>query len=61
MVRLVEPYSLRKTKTKNVLLYVYSLYKGNEVQNAIRSYDIYKITNIEITEQQFTPRYMVEI
>jgi predicted nucleotidyltransferase component of viral defense system len=61
VVRLVEPYSIRVPKTKNVLLYAYSLMKGNEVQNHIRSYNIYKIAKVEVTEQPFIPRYVVEL
>lgn len=58
---LVEPYALRQIKNKNILLYAYDQRKGNEIQSGIRAYDVKNITKIEVTQQSFTPRYVIEI
>ncbi len=59
VTRLVEPYSLRRPRTGNLLLYVYELH-GRGVQG-IKAYNISKITRSEIIQQSFLPRYAIEL
>lgn len=59
--RLVEPYSLRQPRTGNLLLYVYELRKEQNRTEIIKAYKIDEITNAEITQQAFSPRYIVEL
>ncbi len=59
--RLVEPYSLRRPGTGNLLLYVFELEKGHARTNDIRSYKINEIVSAEVKQQAFSPRYVVEL
>jgi predicted nucleotidyltransferase component of viral defense system len=52
--RLVEPYSLRLTRQGEAILYVV-----NE-SGELRSYRVDRIQNAHVTDQPFTPRYLVE-
>lgn len=54
--RTIEPYSLRRAGTGNVLLYAVRSDSG-----AIRAYKIDQINDASITNQVFTPRYEVEL
>jgi len=53
--RLVEPYSLRRASTGNVLLYSWELSSGQ-----IRAFNTAKIVNLRATTTPFAPRFRVE-
>lgn len=59
--RIIEAYSMRKTATRNVLLYAFELKRNNVVSDSIKAYKIGDITNAVITQQSFIPRYNVEL
>lgn len=54
--RLIEPYSLRRTSTGNILLHAW-----NSEKNAHRSYRVDRIGGVRTTNISFTPRYEVEL
>lgn len=55
-VRVIEPYSLRRTRDGNLLLY------GVRVDNSeTRAYRVDRIASIDVTSVPFTPRYRVEM
>ena len=53
--RLIEPYSLRRTKDGHLLLYGVKTETGE-----VRGYRVDRIESIEVTNQPFRPRYAVE-
>ncbi len=53
-VRVVEPYSLRRSQDGNLLLFVI-----NE-HGDVRSYRVDRLVGARVTAQPFTPRYLVE-
>lgn len=53
-LRLVEPYSLRRTSEGNLLLYVVNDH------GEPRSYRVDRIASAEATNESFSPRYLVE-
>lgn len=54
--RVIEPYSLRRTRAGNFLLY------GVRVDNSeTRAYRVDRITSVEVTSTPFSPRYRVEM
>jgi len=54
-VRLVEPYSLRKTKEGNLILYAWKI-----EDNKIHTYRVDRIESIKVTTKTFKPRYQIE-
>lgn len=54
--RLIEPYSLRRTKDGNLLLYAVKHQTEED-----RSYRVDRIQNAKVTETPFTPKYAVEL
>ncbi len=54
--RVIEPYSLRRTKDDNILLYAV---RADNEQN--RSYRVDQIQGARVTDRSFTPRYVVEL
>jgi hypothetical protein len=52
--RIVEPYSLRRASTGNILLYAWERGLG------IKSFNTAKIENLRLTETPFVPRYQIE-
>ena len=55
-VRLIEPYSLRRTRDGNLLLY------GVRVEDSeIRSYRVDRIASVTVTSRPFSPRFKVEM
>jgi len=54
--RVIEPYSLRRTKDGNLLLYAAKHHTGED-----RSYRVDRIQGAEATKKPFTPRYVVEL
>jgi len=59
--RLVEPYSLRRPGTGNLLLYVYEAKKGDEPGGGIKAFKINEISNVTITQEVFQPKYIIEL
>jgi Nucleotidyl transferase AbiEii toxin, Type IV TA system len=59
--RLVEPYSLRRPRTGNLLLYVNELRRGAYPGGGIKAYKVSEIVNTSITELAFIPRYKIEL
>ena len=55
-VRRIEPYSLRRTRVGNIVLYAIRVSNGE-----LRSYRIDRIEGAQITGQSLTPRYVVEL
>ena len=53
--RLIEPYSLRRTRAGFIVLYGYRAEGGG-----IRSYRIDRIQNVTVTQSPFNPRYVIE-
>lgn len=54
--RLIEPYSLRRTKEGNLLLYAVKHQTGEA-----RSYRVDRIQGAQATQTSFAPRYVVEL
>ena len=54
--RLIEPYSLRRTREGNLLLFAVRHQTGED-----RSYRVDRIQGAEVTKEPFTPKYMVEL
>lgn len=54
--RLIEPYSLRRTKAGNLLLYAVKHRTGE-----IRAYRVDRIQGAEVSHEAFTPKYAVEL
>jgi predicted nucleotidyltransferase component of viral defense system len=54
--RLIEPYSLRRTKEGNLLLYAVKHNTGE-----LRSYRVDRIAGARVTETSFIPRYTIEL
>lgn len=54
--RLIEPYSLRRTKDGNLLLYAVKHQTGEA-----RSYRVDRIQGAQAAQTTFTPRYVVEL
>ncbi len=59
--RLAEPYSIKKAKNGNQILYAFQIIKGDRPRAGIRSYLLNKITNVKVTEQSFVPQYLIEL
>ena len=55
-VRRIEPYSLRRSQTGDILLHAYNLNR-----NEHRSYRVGRIESARATNQTFVPRYAVEL
>ena len=54
--RVVEPYSLRRARAGNVLLYGWELASGQ-----IKAFDLRKIFNLRVASSSFQPRYSIEL
>jgi len=59
--RLVEPYSLRRPSTGNLLLYVFEVQRGGFASGGIKAFKVSDIASAEATSQPFTARYVVEL
>ena len=55
-IRLIEPYSLRRTKDGHILLYAVKHATGEA-----RSYRIDRIQGVTISEESFVPKYAIEM
>lgn len=54
--RTVEPYSLRRSRPGNLLLYAWEL-----ESDQIKAFDVAKIAEIARTKEAFAPRYQIEV
>lgn len=54
--RLVEPYSLRRPATGNLLLYAWELASGH-----IKAFNVQKMHEVRVTDRTFVPKYHVEL
>ena len=54
--RVVEPYSLRRARAGNVLLYAWELTAGQ-----IKAFDLSKIANLRVGSASFSARYAIEL
>jgi predicted nucleotidyltransferase component of viral defense system len=54
--RLIQPYSLRRTREGNLLLFAIRHQTGED-----RSYRVDRIQGAEVTKEPFTPKYVVEL
>jgi len=61
VTRVVEPYSMRTKGTRNRLLYIWEITRGNSKTDQIKAYKINEIQSASILQQSFTPRYAVEL
>lgn len=59
--RLVEPYSLRRPRTGNLLLYVYEVQRGDAPGGGIKAFKVPEIEAVQVTDRPFAPRYLVEL
>jgi predicted nucleotidyltransferase component of viral defense system len=59
--RLVEPYSLRMPRTGNLLLYVHEVQRGGGPGGGIKAFKVAEIAGVEVTDQPFQPRYLIEL
>jgi predicted nucleotidyltransferase component of viral defense system len=59
--RVAEPYSLRRPRTGNLLLYVFERNKGGYIGGGINAFQLNRINNIEILQEAFQPRFAVEL
>jgi len=55
-LRRVEPYSLRRAKTGNLLLYAWE-----HGARHIKAFNVVKIHDIHTTDLTFSPRYRIEL
>jgi hypothetical protein len=53
--RLVEPYSYRRSRAGDLLLYGWNVTEGG-----VRAYRADRITGVRVTDRPFAPRYAVE-
>jgi hypothetical protein len=59
--RAVEPYSLRRPKTGNLLLYVFEQRRGGVPSGKVKAFKLDGISTVAVTAVHFTPRYRVEL
>jgi predicted nucleotidyltransferase component of viral defense system len=60
-IRRIEPYSLRRPKTGNLLLYGFEQLKNGSSTNEIRAYKVAEMDQVRILNTAFTPRYAIEL
>lgn len=60
-MRRVEPYSLRRARTGNLLLYAWEQTKNGFLTGNIRAYNVAEIVNLQILGDAFTPRFAIEL
>ncbi len=61
VTRSVEPYSLRRPATGNLLLYAYEQTRGGQLTGKIKAYKVGRIAGAEVEARSFKPRWQVEI
>jgi hypothetical protein len=60
-VRRIEPYSLRRPKTGNLLLYGFEQLKNASTTNEIRAYKVSEMDQVRVLNTSFVPRYAIEL
>lgn len=60
-LRVVEPYSLRRPNTGNLLLYGFERRKNGFPTDDIRAYKIAEMANVQVIQEAFRPRYAIEL
>ena len=60
-IRRIEPYTLRRPKTGNLLLYGFEQLKNGFGTNDIRSYKVAEIDQVQILNTSFAPRFAIEL
>jgi predicted nucleotidyltransferase component of viral defense system len=60
-VRRIEPYSLRRPKTGNLLLYGFEQLKNGSSTNDIRAYKVAEMDQVRILNMSFAPRFAIEL
>ena len=61
VARIVEPYSLWKASTGNMLLYAFERLRGGRSSGSIKAFKVDEIRAAAITDRPFTPQYLVEL
>jgi hypothetical protein len=59
--RVIEPYSLRRPKTGNLLLYGFERTKDGYPTDGIRAYKVEEIDATRVLSTAFSPRYAIEL
>ena len=59
--RVVEPYSLRRPRTGNLLLYGFERRKNGALTDDIRAYNVAEMGNVQVLSDSFKPRYAIEL
>ncbi len=59
--RVVEPYSLRRPRTGNLLLYGFERLKDGSSTNEVRAYRVDEVQSLRVLDQSFQPRYLIEL
>jgi predicted nucleotidyltransferase component of viral defense system len=59
--RIVEPYSLRRPLTGNLLLYGFERLKDSSLTNEMRAYKLDDVQSLRALDQAFRPRYLIEL
>lgn len=59
--RIVEPYSLRRPRTGNLLLYGFERLKAGSRVEAVRAYKLDEIQSASATDILFAPRWRIEL
>lgn len=59
--RRIEPYSLRRPKTGNLLLYGFEQLKNGSSTNNIKAYKVEEIEDVRVLSESFAPRYAIEM
>lgn len=59
--RVAEPYSLRRPRTGNLLLYGFERLKDGSSTNEIRAYKVDEVRSLRVLDQSFRPRYLIEL
>jgi predicted nucleotidyltransferase component of viral defense system len=58
---LVEPYSLKMTKTGNLKLYVFEVERGSAPGPGIKAFEVAELGDVQVIDRSFEPRYLVEL
>lgn len=59
--RTIEPYSLRRKRTGNVLLYGHEVSKDGFATGHIKAYNVREIAGAQVLDVSFSPRWTVEL
>jgi len=57
----VEPYSLRKLRTGDLLLYVFEVHRGAGGGGGIKALKVAELGDVQVTDRSFHPRFLVEL